>query len=75
MKQIKSNKICFRVDSSNFIGIGHIKRSINIALSLQDKGFEPIFLTKNFQQITTLKLLRRVLETLALILKLKRILI
>tara|TARA_B100000963_G_scaffold126537_1_gene110427 strand:+ start:603 stop:1688 length:1086 start_codon:yes stop_codon:yes gene_type:complete len=50
MKQIKSNKICFRVDSSNFIGIGHVKRSINIALSLRDKGFEPIFLTKNFQQ-------------------------
>tara|TARA_X000000950_G_scaffold201757_1_gene242905 strand:+ start:5013 stop:6098 length:1086 start_codon:yes stop_codon:yes gene_type:complete len=50
MNQKKNNKICFRVDSSNFIGIGHIKRSINIALSLQEAGFEPMFLTKNFEQ-------------------------
>jgi len=50
MYQKKNNKICLRVDSSNFIGIGHVKRTINIALSLRDIGFEPIFLTKNFQQ-------------------------
>ena len=50
MNQKKKIRICFRVDSSNFIGIGHVKRCINIALSFQEAGFEPFFLTKNFEQ-------------------------
>ena len=50
MNQRKKIKICFRVDSSYFIGIGHVKRCINIALSFQEAGFEPFFLTKNFKQ-------------------------
>ncbi len=50
MNQKKKIRISFRVDSSNFIGIGHVKRCINIALSLQEAGFEPFFLTKDFEQ-------------------------
>lgn len=47
MKSNIMNKIAFRVDSSSFIGIGHIKRCINIAIALKEFGIESIFISRN----------------------------
>ena len=40
-------KIAFRVDSSNLIGAGHIRRCIKLANDLRYKSKEIYFITKN----------------------------
>ena len=48
MRGSGENKIAFRVDSSSFIGIGHIKRCLNIAKELEKIGIQSIFICRNF---------------------------
>ena len=48
MRGNSENKIAFRVDSSSFIGIGHIRRCLNIAKELKKIGIQSIFICRNF---------------------------
>lgn len=41
--------IAFRVDSSSFIGIGHVKRCISIAAELNLLGYKCIFISSEFE--------------------------
>lgn len=40
-------KIVFRVDSGNHIGIGHVSRSLTLALELAKNNYQVSFITKN----------------------------